>query len=313
MGGHNNRLAGATRTFREPELMFDLHGGKKMDVPAHPPSSGRSSAAAGNYSAIIQEEESESLVVAEEGGPPAAAIGRIGRQTSLKQWLTKKANYAFVQTEQASELLSGTDQKAEVTPPQEQPGYDTGGDADETENGDGEANPTDFSSGTFEPPQDETQRVGGENCFVTYVQGHNSSPAKESSPLAGSGESTNVSEDQPLAHEPTIDIFDDDKNNTSPQGDKISRHVTFLSGTMGLTLDMSEVSQPQQQQQGDEEQYPASPCSGVILETSPRYGSLQVFRKQMAIHGINAQVCVISRAAFTSFLEAHKRFAIWSP
>lgn len=92
------------------------------------------------------------------------------------------------------------------------------------------------------------------------------------------------------------DIFADDVT------DGESRRVTFLSGTMGLTVDISDPMQPQSPDEFDRErrqqhkkhddydQLPASPCSGVILDTSPRYGTLQAFRKEMASRGINAQV-----------------------
>ncbi|CAB1120487.1 unnamed protein product [Ectocarpus sp. CCAP 1310/34] len=81
-----------------------------------------------------------------------------------------------------------------------------------------------------------------------------------------------------------------------------SRRVTFLSRTMGLTVDISDPMQPQPPDEIDREhrqqhkkhneydQWPASPCSGVILDTSPRYGTLQAFRKEMASRGINAQM-----------------------
>lgn len=62
-------------------------------------------------------------------------------------------------------------------------------------------------------------------------------------------------------------------------------NAQFLSATMGLTV---EINDPSQQPDGN--QWPASPCSGVILETSPRYGTLQTFRKDMSMRGIDVQV-----------------------
>lgn len=70
-------------------------------------------------------------------------------------------------------------------------------------------------------------------------------------------------------------------------------HVNFLSTTMGLTVDVSGALQPfegEHDAHGDHDDWPASPCNGVIMETSPRYSVLQTFRKQMCSRGIDAQV-----------------------
>lgn len=70
-------------------------------------------------------------------------------------------------------------------------------------------------------------------------------------------------------------------------------HVRFLSATMGLTVDIGDDCQPAEDEDGETGMYdhlPASPCSGVISHCSPRYGTLQIFRKHMASRGIDAQV-----------------------
>ncbi|CAM9774235.1 unnamed protein product [Laminaria digitata] len=74
------------------------------------------------------------------------------------------------------------------------------------------------------------------------------------------------------------------------------RHVNFLSATMGLTVDVSgALQQPLPEREhathGDhDDDWPASPCNGMIMETSPRYCVLQTFRKQMCSRGIDGQM-----------------------
>lgn len=69
-------------------------------------------------------------------------------------------------------------------------------------------------------------------------------------------------------------------------------HVNFLSATMGLTVDVSGALpfEGEHAAHGDDDDWPASPCNGVIMETSPRYSVVQTFRKQMCSRGIDAQV-----------------------
>eukprot|EP00752_Nemacystus_decipiens_P002321 g2194.t1 len=113
------------------------------------------------------------------------------------------------------------------------------------------------------------------------------------------------SDDQPVSENELATQGDDNAGiehiyDSPTVGDGVPRQVTFLSGTMGLTVDISDPMQPQPPDQlrryqqttanDDQAQFPASPCSGVILETSPRYGSLQRFRKEMSRRGINAQM-----------------------
>ncbi|CAM9925454.1 unnamed protein product, partial [Ectocarpus fasciculatus] len=111
-------------------------------------------------------------------------------------------------------------------------------------------------------------------------------------PHDGAQEDLTIDEPTTPAATDIKDIYADDVT------DGESRRVTFLSGTMGLTVDISDPMQPQptdefsrqHQKHDDCDQWPASPCSGVILDTSPRYGTLQAFRKEMASRGINAQM-----------------------
>lgn len=69
--------------------------------------------------------------------------------------------------------------------------------------------------------------------------------------------------------------------------------VKFLSTAMELTLEIGNDRQLVEDEDGKTGMYdhlPASPCSGVIMSCSPRYGVLQEFRKSMASRGIDAQV-----------------------
>ena len=283
LGGQNNRLAGATRTFRDPQLQVDAFGAKITGAPAQPPTRGRTVASTGNYSPIQQDDASELPVTAAGIKPPAAAAGR---RKSLQEWLTTKTNYSAVQTEQASELLAGgTDKKDEATPHHDCPAYDSG-DGNGNSN-DNKSNPEHEPSGKFQPTHEDTRRLGGDRNADNYKQGHAQFVA--GLPHRASSDGINASEDRPPINEPA-DAIDDGDIYASTPGDGVSQQVTFSSGTMGLTLDMSDLAQPREKH-ADRERYPASPCSGEILESSPRYGSLQVFRKEMAFNGINAQVC----------------------
>lgn len=84
---------------------------------------------------------------------------------------------------------------------------------------------------------------------------------------------------------------------------KAKGHVNFLSATMGLTVDVSGVLQPPEGDR-DHDDWPASPCIGVIRETSPRYCALQAFRKQICYRGIDAQVSA-------SYLVRRTRVRTW--
>lgn len=129
-------------------------------------------------------------------------------------------------------------------------------------------------------------------------------PSRQSRGWSSDNDIITGSDDQPLSKDKLATHSDDDAGieniyDDSPVGDGVPRQVTFLSGTMGLTVDISDPMQPQptdelqeQRTTHDEAPFPASPCSGVILESSPRYGSLQIFRKEMSRRGINAQVRV---------------------
>lgn len=63
-----------------------------------------------------------------------------------------------------------------------------------------------------------------------------------------------------------------------------------LRSNRGVTLNLDECLLPQEQHKARGESLPASPCSGVLQACSPRYGALQRFRKEMASHGLEAQV-----------------------
>lgn len=77
------------------------------------------------------------------------------------------------------------------------------------------------------------------------------------------------------------------------EDEELPRHVKFLSTTMGLTVDISSRPSQETEEEGafdGESRWPASPCSGMILENSPRYSTLQTFRKEMSLRGINVKV-----------------------
>lgn len=77
------------------------------------------------------------------------------------------------------------------------------------------------------------------------------------------------------------------------QGD---HHVKFLSAAEELTVAIGEDNQqgltPNEDAETMYSHLPASPCSGAILPFSPRYATLQKFRKYMALRGIDAKVKV---------------------
>lgn len=184
--------------------------------------------------------------------------------------------------------------------------------------------------------------------FQTYLEGDYDSGSGNSTDMSGDGEvgmsppstssrliprgeneTAQTSSHRQELHQSNSEIHpvfykeptDDLKDIYSNMGEhEESRRVTFLSGTMGLTVDTTDLIRPhpsdgfhwkqhdhhlQQQTHDDHEEWPASPCSGVILETSPRYGNLQAFRKEMSSRGINAQVKKVTRKYFvlrTEFL-----------
>lgn len=149
----------------------------------------------------------------------------------------------------------------------------------------------------IEPSIRHTRDLGDKNDDEVLSTTRGVLRSKSSS---GSSSSVMCSDNQLLKTEEHATAADTEDIYGGTIGDGVPRQVTFLSRTMGLTVD---IDYPMQQQPPDglssghqphindhDDQRPASPCSGVILETSPRYGSLQAFRKEMASRGVNAQV-----------------------
>lgn len=231
-----------------------------------------------------------------------------GRRASLQRWLSTKTIASVEKTEQRGE---GMDQEGATRSwhDQEHPGpgvdYPPGGGVLGADRADlGHSLSTRKIESNLE--EDGTHVHADNNANLHERKG--TVMPTTSSLSRGRRSSDNIigSDDQPLSDTNKIanqvddnagieDIYD------SPVGDGSPRQVAFLSGTMGLTVDISDPMQPQPPDElreqetahEDEAQFPASPCSGAILETSPRYGSLQIFRKEMSLRGINAQVRVI--------------------
>lgn len=202
--------------------------------------------------------------------------------------------------ERTEQLGGGRIQEEEEHPAQHQehPGFDSSHDVF----CDNEADLGHASPRAIEPALEDGTPVCGERQGTVL-----STPRG----LPGGRSSDNVtgSDDQTLSKDKLETQADDDASikdiYDSPVANGVSRQVAFLSGTMGLTVDISDPTQPQppdelwqQEPHNDHAQFPASPCSGVILETSPRYDSLQIFRKEMSSRGINAQARRILRCLF---------------
>ena len=230
-----------------------------------------------------------------------------GRRASLEEWLTIKTTASVQRTERRGGGRNQEQNAERSSQAEEHRGLDS---PDDGVSGDDEEGLLKHarSSEKTELNLELDERVGG----VTDDNEHERQGAAAlptSSRLSRGRISDNDiitgSDDQPLSKEKLVTHGDDDAGieniyDDSPVGDGVPRQVTFLSGTMGLTVDISDPMQPQptdelQKQRtthDDEAPFPASPCSGVILESSPRYGSLQIFRKEMSRRGINAQVRV---------------------
>lgn len=279
--GSSRMPLGATRTFRDPSIR-----GLTGPTKTRPDSVGT-----GGKSAAATERR--------ESSPPTSN----GRRASLQEWLTTRAIASAQKTERRG---GGRNQEDAESPShhKERPGLDSPGDG---------------ASGDYEahlehaPFPEETEltvecgvSVGGESNDNQHERQRTILPTPSSLIRGRSSDNITGSDDQPISKDKLATQGDDDGGieniYDSPVGDGVPRQVTFLSGTMGLTVDISDPMQPQppdelwqhqQKTHDDQAPFPASPCSGVILETSPRYGSLQIFRKEMSRRGINAQVRVL--------------------
>lgn len=125
-------------------------------------------------------------------------------------------------------------------------------------------------SGWKNSPTSELQH--GSSCSHIYESGRRGSHERRQGSLSV--------DNPPDGH------IDDSDGRTYRTDDKSTLHVSFLSTTMGMTVDIDNSGD----HKGDTEVWPASPCSGTILESSPRYGSLQTFRKELSVRGIDVQV-----------------------
>lgn len=264
--------AGATRTFRDPVIRdVDLINPKKM-------SKGGGTTAASRKSVAATDRLGSS--------PPTN-----GRRGSLQEWLTMKTS-TLAETEQLGGGTTKGEEERSMHHKQD-PGFGFPGNGGY---GGDETNPDHGSAlGKIKLAFEDVLRVGGGSSGNLYERQGRKLPTLSDPPRGKNRDNVTGSYDPPLSKEELAtqvdadavieDIYD------SPVGDGMPRQVTFLSGTMGLTVDIGDPTQPQSPDKlRQHDEFPASPCSGTILETSPRYGSIQLFRKEMSCRGINAKV-----------------------
>lgn len=304
-GNYSSRVAGATRTFRDPAVNVDLFGSSKTTGTGESQSStgGENSSSDACRRYITTQQEGTSEPTAAGGEKLCGTTGhttRNSRRASLHEWLATKTPTSLKYTgQQWSELLdesigdalldgdsllhdeeqhqerdAGVDEVDEVEPPHDSPRGAIGCDA-----------------GVDEVDELGLPHSSRSAIDSTLLEHHTRNRGDDNDNVVSSTRSvleTKSTDDQLLNVEQgaTAGIKDIYGNTI---GDGVSRRVPFLSGTMGLTVDIDDPMQPQPPGELYSEQQPASPCSGVILETSPRYGSLQTFRKEMSSRGVDAQ------------------------
>lgn len=286
--GTYSSKAGATRTFRDPTVNVDTFGTKARDSAASRSSAGGKSGDAFGRHITAQEATSDSPAAGEEWSSTTGNTTRpCGRQASLQRWMANKTAASLENTGQWSELHDINNENG--------PDGDSSYDEEQRQGCHAGVNDVELlhaSRGAIEPALDRGDKNDGAVSSTRRVL----QSEKSRSGITCSDDQYPNTEGRATAAE-----FKDVYNDTN--SDEASRQVTFLSGTMGLTVDIDDPMKPQlsdglhsghQPQNGHEEQWPASPCSGVILETSPRYGTLQAFRKEMSSRGFNAQVGILA-------------------
>eukprot|EP00903_Cladosiphon_okamuranus_P019442 g17877.t1 len=314
MGTSTRRPSGATRTFRDPIEAEDIY--RRWSSPDS--SSGVPSGATQTFrDPAIRD---MAAMGRRESSPPTTS----GRRESLREWLAKKTPTSFVKETEQLDGGGNQDEAAELSCRHKvHPEFDSP--AGDGFLGDGKEDLWRHSPSTrkVDPTLEDSMLVRHENndnllcgglqgeVMPTITGSLSHGRGRDNIITAVSDGHQNPSEAELVTQAKYNDgagikegIFDDSSPRSSNEG-VAPRQVTFLSGTMGLTVDIGDPTQPQPQPQPPDElwqertpataatahgDFPASPCSGVILETSPRYGRLQIFRKEMSYRGMNGQM-----------------------
>ncbi|CAM9656393.1 unnamed protein product [Ectocarpus sp. 8 AP-2014] len=352
-GVYSSRLAGATRTFRDPIIS---HGLETAGTAGGRSSTGRRGGSRSDMDRMIPEGASDSSPATTAGGNQTSTANGSSRRASLYEWLVAKKGTGGGEFPQyMSAVECGSDEQQDAVHDEEQDlgrgfsDYESSLDMNSCRRQAAVVEVAEEGATTTIPSIDNISSdppltaEALEHHTRTYSSGKNNRSegsasaalngndtkdilaasagrslprprsTSKSSRTGGGDEagdavlpkfhhSHDEAQEELTIDEPATpaaadinDIYADDVTGGEP------RRVTFLSGTMGLTVDISDPMQPQppddfdrehrqqHKKRDDYDQWPASPCSGVILDTSPRYGTLQAFRKEMASRGINAQ------------------------